>query len=153
MWSNAAPRFHAVAWLLWLAAAMLAALITRNPFYLAIIMASSLAVNAYLGKSEPNGAEPSPESNVQNQAINPISNIQSLPSNEVKGPKSARLLIRTVIILTLTVALFKGMSLHLGTTVLFTLPEGWPVIGGPITLEAMVSALLDAFSLLTILAV
>ena len=34
MWSNTAPRFHAAAWLLWLAAAMLAALLTRNPYYL-----------------------------------------------------------------------------------------------------------------------
>ena len=36
MWTNAAPRFHSAAWLLWLAAAMLAALLTRNPYYLAM---------------------------------------------------------------------------------------------------------------------
>ena len=157
MWNNATPRFHSVAWLLWLAAAMLAALLTRNPFYLGIITVCALAVNAYLGRTQSAGREKATNIKVQSQALqqaeNPKSKIQSMPLSEAKGPKSARLLLRTVIALTLVVALFKGMSLHLGTTVLFTLPEEWPVIGGPITLEAIVSALVDAFSLLTILAV
>src|SRR5436190_11181157 len=122
---------------------MLAALLTRNPFYLAIVTACSLAVNAYLGKGQVE------QRDNQNPSIS-----QSLkPKAKSQEPKSARLLLRTVIVLTLTVALFKGLSLHLGQTVLFTLPDSWPVIGGPITVEPMVSALLDAFALLTILAV
>jgi energy-coupling factor transport system permease protein len=64
-----------------------------------------------------------------------------------------RLLLGTVIGLTIVVAVFKGISVHFGTTVLFRLPEEWPVIGGPITLEGIVSSSLDGLSLLTVLAV
>jgi energy-coupling factor transport system permease protein len=57
------------------------------------------------------------------------------------------------VLISLVVALFKGMSLHLGATVLFTLPDWIPILGGPVTLEAMASAGLDALTILTVLAV
>ena len=61
MWAEAAPRFHAGAWLLWLAAAMLAALSTRNPLYLALIIAISIAVNARLERDDRSGLTPGPD--------------------------------------------------------------------------------------------
>lgn len=38
----------------------------------------------------------------------------------------------------LLTALLNFVAAHLGATVLFALPAGWPVIGGPYTLEALV---------------
>jgi energy-coupling factor transport system permease protein len=58
-----------------------------------------------------------------------------------------------VVTLTVLVTLLKGLSLHLGATVLFRLPDEWPVIGGPITLESLVWSSVDALSILTLLAV
>jgi energy-coupling factor transport system permease protein len=62
-------------------------------------------------------------------------------------------LLRAVAVLLLVLALFKGLSIHIGATVLFSLPEGWPLIGGQITLEGMAFAALDALSLAAVLAV
>jgi energy-coupling factor transport system permease protein len=58
-----------------------------------------------------------------------------------------------VVGITLVVAVLKGISLHLGATVLLRLPEDWPVIGGPITVEGMVWAGLDALTILAVLSV
>jgi energy-coupling factor transport system permease protein len=126
VWSSSEHEFNAGAWLLWLAVAMLAALLTRNPYYLTLVIASALTVHVWLNKI-------------------------SGPSSVLRP--SSSVLLRAVLGLLVIVTLFKGLSLHLGTTILFRLPDEWPVIGGPITLEAMVSAGLDALSLLAVLAV
>lgn len=136
MWSNAAPRFHFLAWLLWLCAAMFAALSTRNPIYLSIITACALLVSRQLGMREAQDRESTYYAEASSRSA-----------------ASRRLLFGTVVAVTVSVALLKGISLHLGATVLFTLPEAWPVIGGPVTLEALMWAALDAFSLLAVLAV
>jgi energy-coupling factor transport system permease protein len=125
------------AWLLWLVAAMLGALGTRNPFYLVLITISALLVNAQLGRS----AEKHTSAQDADQA------------GYDPSRRGFYILLRAVIVLMLIVALLKGLSIHIGTTVLFTLPEGWPVIGGPITLEGMAYAGLDAFSLVAVLSV
>ncbi len=135
MWTNSAPRFHASAWLLWLTAAMLAAFSTRNPIYLLLIMAAALFVSANLGRT---GTRDVAEQYFS--SANPQSSAR-------------KLLMGTVVGLTVAVALLKGISLHLGTTVLFRLPDELPVVGGPITLEAIISSALDGLSLLTVLAV
>jgi energy-coupling factor transport system permease protein len=69
------------------------------------------------------------------------------------GRDSRGLLLRAVVVLAFAVALLKGLSYHIGLTVLFTLPDALPVIGGPITAEGMAAAGLDALSILTALAV
>ncbi len=48
---------------------------------------------------------------------------------------------------------FNALSIHIGQIVLFRLPEGWPIIGGPITLEAIVAGMVSGLALLTILVV
>jgi energy-coupling factor transport system permease protein len=48
---------------------------------------------------------------------------------------------------------FSALSSHFGTLVLFRLPEGWPIVGGPITVEAAVAGATNGLGLLTILAV
>jgi energy-coupling factor transport system permease protein len=48
---------------------------------------------------------------------------------------------------------FNALSIHIGQIVLFRLPESWPIIGGPVTLEAMIAGAVSGLSLLTILVV
>jgi energy-coupling factor transport system permease protein len=46
---------------------------------------------------------------------------------------------------------FNALSIHIGQIVLFNLPESWPIIGGPITLEAVIAGAVSGLALLTIL--
>ena len=48
---------------------------------------------------------------------------------------------------------FNALSIHVGRIVLFELPESWPIIGGPVTLEAVIAGAVNGLALLTILAV
>jgi energy-coupling factor transport system permease protein len=48
---------------------------------------------------------------------------------------------------------FNALSVHIGRIVLFRLPESWPIIGGAITLEAVIAGAVSGLTLLTILAV
>lgn len=50
-------------------------------------------------------------------------------------------------------ALFSALFLHVGQTTLLRLPASWPLIGGPITLEAAVAGASNGLVLLTLLAV
>jgi len=60
-------------------------------------------------------------------------------------------LIRLAVLLWLFTTLFNALTVHAGATVIFRLPTRWPVIGGPITLEAAAYGLASGLSLLTIL--
>lgn len=144
MWSNAAP-FHSRAWLLWLFAAMISALLTRNPIYLALLLVVAVLVNKRLGRLDERGV-----AGIEHTALQTPTNIATGTDSSVQA---RGLLLRIVVVITIAVAVLKGLSLHLGVTVLFRLPEEWPVIGGPITLEGFTHAGLDALSLLAILAV
>ena len=53
MWGSGAYSFHVGAWGLWLAAAMLAALGTRNPFYLLLLCAVSILVYRVVTRAGP----------------------------------------------------------------------------------------------------
>ncbi|MBP7999822.1 MAG: energy-coupling factor transporter transmembrane protein EcfT [Chloroflexi bacterium] len=55
-----------------------------------------------------------------------------------------------VIMLTISTVLY-GLSLHSGDTVLFRLPGSWPLVGGPITGEAMILGASNGLHLLTLL--
>jgi len=48
---------------------------------------------------------------------------------------------------------FNALSNHAGNIVLFRLPEAWPIVGGPITLEAIIAGAANGLALLAILAV
>ena len=43
---------------------------------------------------------------------------------------------------------FTALTSHYGTIVLFRLPASWPIIGGPITLEAMLYGLTGGLALI-----
>lgn len=46
---------------------------------------------------------------------------------------------------------FNFLTAHFGETVLYTLPAGWPLIGGPLTLEAAVYGFINGLRLVTML--
>jgi energy-coupling factor transport system permease protein len=48
---------------------------------------------------------------------------------------------------------FNALSIHTGQIVFFRLPEGWPIVGGAITLEAVIAGLVSGLNLLAILVV
>jgi energy-coupling factor transport system permease protein len=48
---------------------------------------------------------------------------------------------------------FNALSVHAGEIILFRLPEAWPIVGGAITLEAVVAGAVNGLALLTILIV
>lgn len=143
MWTRdtGTHEFHIASWALWLCAAALAALGTRNPFYLALIIAIALLVGRALN-------HPAPLAATSSDGISEQTSTPNEPTQRTLGG-----LWRVVILVAFAVALLKGLSYHIGLTVLFTLPDWLPVIGGPITLEGMVSAALDGVSLMSVLAV
>jgi energy-coupling factor transport system permease protein len=62
-------------------------------------------------------------------------------------------LLRLLLIILLFSTAFNLFFVHLGQTVLFSLPAGWPLIGGPITLDAAVYGAINGFMLFTLLVV
>jgi energy-coupling factor transport system permease protein len=48
---------------------------------------------------------------------------------------------------------FNALSIHTGQIVLFRLPESWPLVGGAITLEAVIAGTVSGLNLLAILVV
>jgi len=48
---------------------------------------------------------------------------------------------------------FNALSNHMGRIILFWLPMSWPIVGGPITLEAVIAGATNGLALLTILVV
>ena len=48
---------------------------------------------------------------------------------------------------------FNALSIHVGQIVLFRLPESWPIVGGPVTLETIIAGAVSGLALFTILVV
>ena len=60
---------------------------------------------------------------------------------------------RLALVVLLLSAIFNGLFVHTGETVLGRLPESWPLVGGIITLEALVYGLTTGLVLLALLAI
>lgn len=110
------PDYHPYVWLLWLAAAAGSALLVRNPLYLLIVLLAILFV--YGAISQRQQADP---------AHTPQPRILAW-----------RTVLRLILFIWALTILFNALSVHVGTVVLFILPRSWPLIGGPITLEAII---------------
>ena len=108
--------FHPYAWTLWLAAGMTAVLVTRNPLYLLILLLATGFLYAILLRRAQNQEEDA----AHNQ------------------PLAWRTIVRLALFLWAFTILFNALTVHVGEHVLFTLPASWPIVGGPITLEAMI---------------
>lgn len=113
-------RFHPTAWLLWWCAAVTAALITRNPLYLVLVLLTALWVRTA----------------ILEQKTDPLGWV-----------------VRWGWIFVLIAALFNGLTIHYGETILTWLPHTWPLIGGRVTLEAITFGAVTGLSLVTLLVV
>lgn len=120
-----ATALHALAWVSWLAAAVAVLIVTRNPYYIGLTL---LWIGATTWASYVIGVE---------ESASPLAPLSPL-----------RFALFVVLLATLLNALF----VHVGTTVILTLPSSWPVIGGPITLEAAVYGALNGFVLTALFA-
>ncbi len=107
-------------WLVWTSSAAVAALLTRNPFYLILI-----ALSAWL--------------------------IHVATRYSAEMAQSWHTLLTWGLFIWLITVPFNALMVHRGEHVLFVLPRHWPLIGGRITLEAVVYGLVSGFSLWVLL--
>ena len=111
-----AASIHALAWLAWLASILVVLTITRNPLYLGIVLGWIALVTVAVRRTT--------DSETSAQAVN-------------ISPVRFGLFVIAVS------AAFNGLTVHFGSTMLFTIPEPIPLIGGPVTLEAIVYGALN----------
>jgi energy-coupling factor transport system permease protein len=97
---------HAIAWFVWLGAALVSISITRNPLYLILMLATFALVVQHVEDAD---------------TYTPI-------------PVSPWRFVLFVVPLT---ALFNLLTAHVGETVFGTLPRWIPLLGGPLTAEAL----------------
>lgn len=113
--------FHPYTWVLWLAFGAAAALITRNPFYLAIIILATLMLFGALARRQ--------------AAL-------GAATAAAGRPATWKPILRLAAIVLLFTIAWNALTVHFGDIVLFTLPRTWPLIGGVITLEAVLYGLM-----------
>ena len=106
---------HALAWVGWLVCILVVMTSTRNPLYLGIVLAWIALVFAVVKRSVDSAGVP------------------AVPLSPW----------RFGLFVILVSALFNGLTVHVGATVLFTIPRYLPLIGGPVTLEAIVFGALN----------
>lgn len=109
------------AWLIWIAGTSVPALLTLNPWYQLILIA--IVVMIWTGQ----------------------------PVTSENGFLRSGLLLRIALISLIFSAAFNMLVIHYGYTILVHLPESLPIIGGIITLEALIYGLLNALRLISIL--
>ena len=112
--------FHPIAWLLWLTAAALPAMLTRNPLYLLLLLLATAAVYGTLQRRT--------------------------PSAQAWG-----VFLRAGLFLVAFSVPFNALMVHAGNLVLLRLPAAWPIVGGNITLEALLYGLSSGLNLLALL--
>lgn len=108
--------YHPAAWLLWLLAGSAAALLTRHPLYLLTALAAVGFLFAALLRRQ--------------HSLGPGAAAQA-------RPRAWLPILKLALLLWLFTTLFNALTVHLGDRVLLRLPAAWPLIGGPITLEAL----------------
>lgn len=121
--------FHPYAWLFWLAAAAGTALLVHNPLYLFIAL---LAIGFVYGA---------------------LMQRHRLAQTQGNHPHALawRTVFRLVLFIWALTILFNALSVHLGDVVLLRLPRSWPLIGGAITLEAVLYGFVTGLSFTTLI--
>lgn len=112
-----AAPLHGAAWGCWLAAILVLVTLTRNPWVLGLALAWVTVVGLLAGQ---------------------------LPA---EGRPALWSPWRFGLVVIPAAALLNTLSVHVGTTVLARLPASWPLIGGPLTLEAAVYGALNGLAL------
>ena len=114
---------HTGAWLLWLLAAGIVLTVTRNPIYIGLVLLWVATVLTSLGAPEA-GASGAP-------VLSPL---------------------RFALVVVPIAALLNALFVHAGNTVLVRIPSGLPVVGGPVTLEALTYGALNGLVITGLLA-
>ncbi len=120
---------HAGAWLTWLGAVLAITMTTRNPWYLALLL-MWVAVVSFVATRQ----------------------IRLWEAEGWATPLPVLSPWRFALVVVPLAALFNGLFVHAGEHILFTLPTWIPVIGGNITLEALLYGALSGVILTTIFA-
>lgn len=108
---------HSLAWLSWLVAVLLALSVLHNPLHLVLVLLCILVVHS-------------------SQRLT-----QGLVLPYTQHP------LRLIVTLTVLAALMNALSSHFGQTVVLGIPDSIPLLGGPITLEALVFGALSGMTL------
>lgn len=118
---RAPAAIHALAWLVWLGAIVTIAARTRNPWYLGLTLLWIVATDA-AAKRQPLLGRHAP----------------------LWSPLRFGLFVIPI------AALFNALTVHVGTSELWRLPSNWPLLGGAITLEALLFGALNGLALTTL---
>ncbi len=113
------PPLHVLAWLAWLLGVMVVLTTTRNPLYMGMTLLWIAAVSVTAG--------------------------WRIPADERTTPVISPL--RFGLFVVAVSALFNALTVHIGSTVLFRLPRTLPLLGGIVTLEAMIYGALNGLAL------
>ena len=108
---------HPLAWFAWVVVASLSALLTRNPLYLVLLFGIALLAL---------------------EAVSAAPRAGQLAGTERRGRATPVSPVRFALFAIPAGAVFNAALSHFGETVLFRMPQGWPLLGGPITVEALV---------------
>lgn len=106
------------AWLLWTIAAMLPALVGRNPWPLAATLVAVLGAWAATNTSD--------------------------------SATRWRALVRLAMLFAVVSVIFNLLTAHVGDAAFGSLPAEWPIIGGPLTFNALLYGLLSAAAILAL---
>lgn len=117
---------HAAAWFAWLTAALIAVSMTRNPLYLTLALATFMTTVHVIRRPGESYAPPS--------AAPPSAALPLAPG-------------RFALYVIPLAALINALLSRVGETVLLAIPQTWPIIGGPITAEALVYGVLNGLLL------
>ena len=121
-------RLDPRAWLVWGIAAGLPALVGRNPFVLGATLLAVLAVrSAWVGAGT--GAATAPNAGAW------------------------RVVVRLAVLFAALGVIFNVLTVHAGDRVFARLPEALPVVGGALTLNALVYGVLSGLAILTLVLV
>jgi energy-coupling factor transport system permease protein len=112
---------HGLAWLSWLGAMITITTLTRNPWYLALTLLWVAVTEAFARRRPATGR-----------------------STPLWSPLRFGLFVIPL------AAFFNALTVHVGATEVARLPVSWPLLGGPVTLEAILYGALNGIALTTI---
>ncbi len=116
-------RFDTRAWLIWVTAAAAVGMLAHNPLYSALLLLVSRLVEWTCGRRDA----------------------------ALDMPMGHKTMLRLAAAIFVFSGLYTGLFVHVGDTTLVTIPEGVPLISGPITLESLLSGFSNGLLLLVLL--
>jgi len=122
--------YHTITWLIWLGAAAYLALVNHQPLQSALLILSTGMIFTLAGHRGP---------------------LRQGPHAELPQAEGWRAFLRLGLWVWLVALAFNLLFVHAGSIVLLVLPRNWPLVGGPITLEALLYGLANGASLFAVL--